>query len=65
MAKKNDYSISFYNEQQRVLFLEYVHIPKVAFDWIKNKNIAWTHANMYDRRSREFLKQFKPDDLSF
>ncbi len=65
MKKKNNYSISFFSEDKRVLFLEYVNIPKVAFDWVKKNNVEWTHANMYDRRSREFLKQFKPDDLSF
>lgn len=65
MGKKNDYSITFYNVDDKVMFLEYVHIVKVAVKWVNDKGIQWTHGNVYDRRERNFLKQIKPDDLNY
>jgi hypothetical protein len=56
-GKKNDFSISFYNKEERVLFLAYVHDTQKAIDWVEKKRITWTHANIYDRRSREFLER--------
>lgn len=50
---KNDYSMSFYNDNQRVLFLEYVHNTDTAIEWINQKKIAWTHAMIYNRRTRQ------------
>ena len=62
-GKKNDFSISFFNEEQRVMFLEYVHDTQKAVDWVNNKGITWSYGNIYDRRTREFLKQIKVGDL--
>jgi hypothetical protein len=64
MKKKNDYSIAFYNVDEKVLFLEYVHVIKTAVKWVENKGIEWTHGNVYDRHERTFLKQIKPDDIN-
>ncbi len=53
-GKKNDFSMTFYENQERVLFLEYVHSTDKAIEWIEKvacKN--WTHAMVYDRRTRE------------
>lgn len=61
-GKKNDFSISFFNEDQRVLFLEYVHDTQKAVVWVNKKGITWSHGNIYERRTREFLKQIKVGD---
>lgn len=62
-GKKNDYAITFYKDEEKVLFLAYVHDTHRAVDWINGKGIAWTHGNIYERRTRVFLKQIRPDDL--
>lgn len=56
-GKKNDFSISFFHEGIRVLFLAYVHDTQKAIDWINKKGIAWSHGNIYDRRTRVFLRR--------
>lgn len=61
-GKQNDYSISFFNGEQRVLFLEFVHDTSKAVEWVKGKRKEWTHANVYDRRSREFVTRIYPDN---
>jgi hypothetical protein len=63
-GKKNDFSISFFNEDERVLFLAYVHNTQKAVDWVNKKRIEWTHGNIYDRRSREFLLQIKSEAIN-
>lgn len=51
---KNDYSITFYHERNRVFFLEYVHSPVSALKWFKTKiNKQLTHIIIYDRRTRD------------
>lgn len=52
-SKKNDFSISFYFRDERVMFLEYVHDTEKAIKWIESKRIEWTHAMVYNRRTRE------------
>jgi hypothetical protein len=52
-GQKNDYSMTFYNGDIRILFLEYVHNTDTAINWADKKNILWTHAMIYDRRTRE------------
>ena len=64
MKKKNDYSIMFYNENEKAMFLVYVHIIKVAVKWMEDIEI-WTHGKVYDRRERTFLKQIKPGNITF
>ena len=54
-GKKNDFSMTFYNGEERQLFLEYVHNTEKAINWVNGKNITWTHAMVYERRSREKL----------
>lgn len=51
-GKKNDFSMTFYNGEERRLFLEYVHDTTKAINWCKHKGIQWTHAMIYDRRTR-------------
>lgn len=55
--KKNNYSMTFYNGEEKRLFLEYVHNKETALKWVKSKNIEWTHAMLYNRRTREKLER--------
>lgn len=52
-GKKNDYSMTFYNNEDRRLFMQYVHNTETAIKWVNDKGIVWTHAMIYDRRTRE------------
>jgi len=52
-GKKNDFSITFYNGEERRLFLEFVHDTEKALSWTDEKGIEWTHAMLYNRRTRE------------
>lgn len=52
-GKKNDYSMTFYKNNDRVLFIEFVHDTEKAIKWVENKNLSWTHAMIYERRTRE------------
>lgn len=56
-GKKNDFSITFYNENDRVLFLEFVHDTTVAIKWAEEKKIRWTHCMVYNRRTREKIER--------
>lgn len=56
-GKKNDFSMTFYNGEVRRLFLEYVHDTNVAIRWVNNKRIEWTHAMIYERRTRKKIKR--------
>lgn len=44
--------MTFYNNDERILFLEYVHNTKKAIAWVESKGKVWTHAMIYDRRTR-------------
>lgn len=52
-GKKNDFSMTFYNSEERVMFMEFVHDTDVAIKWMRDKEKIWTHAMIYDRRTRE------------
>ena len=54
-GKKNDFSMTFYNGDDRSLFLEFVHNTGKAVAWVNQKNIEWTHYVVYDRRTRKKL----------
>lgn len=56
-GKKNDFSMTFYNSEEKVMFLEFVHDTETAQKWMRNKNINWTHAMIYDRRTREKIER--------
>jgi hypothetical protein len=51
-GKKNDYSMTFYKGEEKRLFLEFVHSTDKAVEWVNNKGIEWTHAMIYERRTR-------------
>jgi len=56
-GKKNDFSMTFYNREERTMFLEFVHNTNKAIVWINQKNIQWTHAMVYNRRTKEKLER--------
>ena len=58
---KNDYSMTFYNGEEKRLFLEYVHNTDKAISWVKMKGIEWTHAMIYNRRTREKIQRITND----
>jgi hypothetical protein len=62
-GKKNDYSISFFNDENRIMFIEFVHDTKKAVQWMDSKKLNWTHGNIYDRRKREFITRIYPDNI--
>lgn len=58
-GKKNDFSMTFYNLDEKVMFLEFVHSTEKAVLWINSKGIIWTHAMIYNRRTREKISRIK------
>ena len=54
---KNDYSMTFYNHNEKCLFLEFVHNTDKAVSWVNGKGIEWTHAMIYNRRTREKISR--------
>lgn len=62
-GKKNDYAATFFNNDEKVLHLGFVHDTKKAAQWVNNEGITWTHGNIYDRRTREFVTRIYPDNI--
>ncbi len=58
-GKKNDFSMTFYNGEDRRLFLEFVHDTRKAIIWVNNQGIEWTHAMIYERRTRKTISRIK------
>lgn len=56
-GKKNDYSLTFFFYNTKTLHLHYVHNTEKATKWATEKGIKWTHANIYNRRSKIFLER--------
>lgn len=62
-GRKNDFSITYYDNNRRSMFLEYVHRIDVAHRWMRIKNIPWTHSMIYNRRTRVPLQRdMNPDN---
>lgn len=51
--KENSYRIQYYNGDQSVMVLKYVNFIEKGTAWLKEKNITWTHAMVYDRRKED------------
>lgn len=49
----------FYDGEKKRLFMEYVHDTQKMISWVNSKKIEWTHAMVYDRRTREKLDRIK------
>lgn len=59
---KNDYSVTFFNQRKKVLFLEYVHNVLKASQWANSKGIQWDYILIHVRRSRSVLCFYKNGD---
>lgn len=55
--------MTFYNGEERRLFLEFVHNTEKAIGWVKSQKIEWTHAMVYNRRTREPITRIKNEIL--
>lgn len=49
--------MTFYNDNIKCLFIEYVHDTEVMISWVNSKKIEWTHAMIYNRRTREKISR--------
>ncbi|MCH3886006.1 hypothetical protein [Tenacibaculum aquimarinum] len=58
-GKKNDFSMSFYDNDERTMFLGFVHNTEKAIEWVNQKGIQWTHTMVYDRRTRAKVDRIK------
>jgi hypothetical protein len=58
---KNDFSMTFYNGEEKRLFLEFVHDTNKAIQWVNQKDIEWTHVMVYNRRTREKVARLIKD----
>lgn len=52
-GKKNDFSMRFYDNDIERPFFPYVHDTKKMIAWVNSKGIEWTHAMVYNRRTRQ------------
>jgi hypothetical protein len=64
-GRKNDFSMTFFvrdpqrnrTQDHQTLYLQYVHDTDKALIWLRDKSIPWDYANIYHRRSREFISR--------
>lgn len=62
--KKNDYSVIVYlKNQSKPKKWTYVHKLNGFSMFLNKSHPTWEYMNVYNRRTREFLKQFKPTDF--
>ena len=54
-SNKNEFSMTFYLEEERTLFLEYVNNTEKAIKWYEGKGKSWSHCMIYNRKTREKL----------
>lgn len=60
---KNDYSIMIFNSDEFVLKWTYVHSLLSVVKYLQDKNIRWSHINVYARRSGRFIRRQYPDQV--
>ena len=53
--------MTFYNGEEKRLFLEFVHDTNKAIQWVNQKDIEWTHVMVYNRRTREKVARLIKD----
>jgi hypothetical protein len=51
--------MTFYDNDERTMFLEFVHNTEKAINWVNLKGVQWTHAMIYDRRTRAKINRIK------
>lgn len=57
--QRNTLSASFWRDEKRVLFLEYVDKKEKAIQWVKMRGIQYDYVNFYNRKTREFIERIK------
>lgn len=60
---KNDYSVTVYFNNEKVLFTEYVQSIYTYVNWLKKSNINWSYILVYVRRTRQVLCYYKNGDF--
>ena len=64
MAHKNDYSIIAFFPNRTPLKWQFVHSLKSVEKSLNEKHPDWLYMNVYDRRTRQYLKRFyKGNDI--
>ena len=59
-GKKNDFSMTFFENNKLVIYMEFVHDTDKAIKWIETvAKKGWSEANIYNRRTREFIEKIK------
>lgn len=62
--KKNNYSVIVYLENQsKPKKWTYVHKLNGFSMFLNKEHPTWKYMNVYDRRTRDFLRQFKSTDF--
>ena len=51
--------MTFYDNDERTMFLGFVHNTEKAIEWVNQKGIKWTHSMVYDRRTRAKIDRIK------
>jgi len=54
--------MTFYYGEQKRLFMEYVHDTNKMVDWVNSRKIEWTHAMIYNRRTRQKVDRIMNPD---
>lgn len=61
--KKNDYSITVFENGEKRLFTEYVHSIYAYSQWLQKQSITWDYILVYVRRSRSVLCYYQNGDF--
>ena len=65
-GRKNDFSMSFFYNDTRLLFQQYVHNTDKMVQWFNEKiNKKWTHAVIFDRRNNLTIEKFTNPSYCF
>jgi hypothetical protein len=64
MSHKNDYSVIAFFDNLKPKKWGFVHKLSTFQRFLDQKHTDWTYLNVYDRRTKDFLKRFyKGNDL--
>lgn len=63
MPHKNDYSVVAFFENEKPKKWNFVHRLSPFSQFLTNKHKDWLYMNVYDRRTRKFLKRFNKGNI--
>lgn len=58
-GRNNDFSMTFFYQGQRTLYLKYVHNTERTLKWVFDKGIYWDTCVIYRRKTGERLQVLK------